>query len=374
MTEDKLKFKNGVFTLLQVSDAQDLQYVRRTMLWMLDKAYDRVRPDLILLTGDNTLGNHFRDALPVISRLKVNTKEREFLAMRKALKYVLKPIVERNIPFAMIYGNHDDMNEISKDEQAQIYREYPGCTGLDNPDKSVDCDTYNIPVYSEDGERIAFNLWMLDSAWTDQTQHRGYCEIKPETVEWYNKTSQALKDQNDGRAVPSILFQHVPLPDTLRLIKESENKRGAVEEKGKYYRLNSYAHGVMGEYPNVCGTDSGLFEAVKKNGDVKAVVFGHDHLNCFEGKVDGIDFIQTPAASFRCYGSPVRGVRVFRLFEDGSYKTEHLSYFELCGRNPVSAARYLWDADDMWKAKAASIAVLTLAVSAAAVSIILKKL
>ena len=57
-----LKFKNGKFTILQVSDPQDLQYVRKTMMKMLDKAYDRVKPDLIVYTGDNVLGNHFRDA------------------------------------------------------------------------------------------------------------------------------------------------------------------------------------------------------------------------------------------------------------------------------------------------------------------------
>ena len=102
MSGNKLKFHNGVFTVLQVSDAQDLQYVRRTMLWMLNKAYDRVRPDLVLLTGDNTLGNHFRDAMPVVSHLYVNSKERELSAMQKALAYVLEPIAVRRIPFAMI--------------------------------------------------------------------------------------------------------------------------------------------------------------------------------------------------------------------------------------------------------------------------------
>ena len=361
-----LKFRNGVFTVLQVSDAQDLQYVRRTMLWMLEKAYDRVRPDLILLTGDNTLGNHFRDALPLYSRLTVNTKEKEFRAMQKALAYVLEPIARRNIPFAMIYGNHDDMNEITKEEQAEIYRDYPSCVGLDNPDKSVDVDTYNIPIYSEDGSRAAFNLWMLDSAWTDHEQKRGFCEIKPETTAWYDKTAKALAEENGGAPVPALLFQHVPLRETLRLIEETADPKGAVAQNGKYYRLKPDVRGVMGEYPSVCDTDAGLFEAIKQNGDVKAVVFGHDHLNCFEGRLDGVDFIQTASASFRCYGSPDRGARVFRLYEDGRYETEHLRYFDLCGKNPVSALRYLWDADDVWKIKAALLG--TLATGAVAVT------
>ena len=361
MSGQKLKFKNGLFTVLQVSDAQDLQYVRRTMLWMLNKAYDRVQPDLILLTGDNTLGNHFRDALPFYSRLTVNTKEKEFRAMQKALAYVLEPIAARQIPFAMIYGNHDDMNEISKDEQAEIYRDYPGCVGLDNPDKSVDVDTYHIPIYSEDGARVAFNLWMLDSAWTDHEQKRGFCAIKPETTAWYEKTCAALTAQNGGRPVPAILFQHVPLPDTLRLVEACDKGRGTARQGDKYYRLKDGVFGVMGEYPSVCDTDAGLFDALKRNGDVKAVVFGHDHLNCFEGKLDGVDFIQTASASFRCYGAPYRGARVFRLYEDERYETEHLTYFELCGKNPASALAYLWDADDVWKQKAAVLGAMGLA-------------
>ena len=36
----QLKFKNGKFRVLQVSDPQDLQYVRHTMMRMLNKAYD----------------------------------------------------------------------------------------------------------------------------------------------------------------------------------------------------------------------------------------------------------------------------------------------------------------------------------------------
>ena len=373
MSGNKLKFHNGVFTVLQVSDPQDLQYVRRTMLWMLNKAYDRVQPDLVLLTGDNTLGNHFRDAMPVVSHLYVNSKEREFRAMQKALAYVLEPIAARHVPFAMIYGNHDDMNEITKEEQAGIYRDYPGCIGLDNPDKTVDVDTCNIPIYAEDGTRVAFNLWMLDSAWTDQKEKRGYCAVKPETVTWYDKTCKALAKENGGANVPAILFQHVPLPDTLRLIEPCDKKQGTVCEKGVYYRLKPGVTGVLGEYPSVCDTDAGLFETIKRNGDVKAVVFGHDHLNCFEGKLDGIDFIQTASASFRCYGGPVRGARVFRLYEDGRYETEHLSYFELCGKNPVSALRYLWDADDVWKIKAATLAAAVLGTAVGAAALVRKK-
>ena len=47
---------------MQVSDTQDMKYVRKAMVNMLDNAYDKLKPDLVLFTGDNILGNHLLDA------------------------------------------------------------------------------------------------------------------------------------------------------------------------------------------------------------------------------------------------------------------------------------------------------------------------
>ena len=55
-------FKNGHLTVMQVSDPQDLSFANHTMIAMLDKVYDQVKPDLVVFTGDNVLGNHLRDA------------------------------------------------------------------------------------------------------------------------------------------------------------------------------------------------------------------------------------------------------------------------------------------------------------------------
>lgn len=342
----KFHFKNGKFTVLQVSDTQDIQYVRKTMLRMLDIAYDRVKPDLIILTGDNIMGNHLDDLHPLNS-LFVKTNDDVYYGMRKAIKKLIEPIEKRKIPFAMIYGNHDDLNEITKDEQADIYRQYSCCVGLDD-EESPDCDTYSIPVYAENGDEVKFNLWMLDSSWLDHEKNEVFGYVKPEAVEWYKKKSAELKEKNGGRPVPSIMFQHIPMIETLNLIEECDKKEKSVKgSDGKYYKLKSDVNGVMGEYPSVVTKDVGQFDAIKECGDVRAVVFGHDHLNCFEAELDGIELIQTSCASFRCYGDRNRGVRVFTIYEDGSYKTEFLSYFDLCGKNVMSELRYFLDADDM---------------------------
>lgn len=352
----QLKFKNKKFRIMQVSDAQDLQFVRPTMIRMLNSAYDSLSPDLIVLTGDNILGNHLCDAR-IGTRLVIHDIEGEKKAMKVALDKLLSPIEQRKIPFAMIYGNHDDKNHISKEEQADIYREYSCNIGLDD-EESPDVDTYNIPIYSEDGKDVKFNIWMLDSAWLDKEEDKSYEDVKPEAVEWYKKRSAALKAANGGEPVPSLMFQHIPLLETAELLEECQKgEKGSVEgPEGKYYKLKAGVEGEIGEYPCMVSNKNGQFDAMKECGDIKAIVFGHDHTNCFTGQIDGINIVQTACASFRCYGTRTRGVRIFDINEDGSYETRFYTYKELCGDTVLNELAFIWDADGMIKEKIALIA------------------
>ncbi len=362
---EPLRFKNGRFTVLQVSDAQDLQFVRGTMMKMLSAAYDAVLPDLIVLTGDQVLGNHLRDC-NYYTRLTVRSREGELRALRTALRKLLSPIEMRGIPFAMIFGNHDDMNLITKEEHAAIYREYSCCVGLNSSDPDVDCDTYDIPIYAEHENRTAYRLWMLDSAGYDKETRTSYHYVTENTVRWYARKSSEYAAANSGVLTPALMFLHIPIPETLRLIEECPKMKDAVCEDGRYYRLKPGVNGVMGEFPSVCQKQTGLFDAVKRCGDVRALVFGHDHMNSFTGKVDGVGFIQTGGASFRCYGSSAaRSVRVFRLYEDGRFETNVLSYWQLCGKSPGSVLRYLWDADEMVKTKIGVLGGAAIGASAA---------
>lgn len=352
----QLKFKNGKFRIMQVSDPQDLQFIRPTMVRMLNTAYDAYKPDLIVLTGDNILGNHLCDAR-LGTRLAIKDVQGEYKAMETAIHKLVKPIEERNIPFAMIYGNHDDRNSFTKEEQADVYRKFSCNVGLDDKE-SPDCDTYNIPLYSEDGKTVKFNIWMMASAWHDKEQDKTFEMLKPEAIEWYKKRSAQLRAENGGKAVPSLMFQHIPMIETLSLIEEcSKDCKGSTPgPDGKYFKLKDGVEGELGEYPCTVSDANGQMEAIKECGDVKAVVFGHDHRNCFIGNVDGIEFIQTSCASFRCYGSRMRGVRIFDINEDGTYETKMYTFDDICGKSLWNELCYVWDADEMVKHKIALIA------------------
>ena len=282
--------------------------------------------------------------------------------MRDSIRHIAAPLQKRGIPFAMIYGNHDDRNVVSKQEQADIFRSYSMCLPMNTSEKGIDCDTYNITVLPSDGgEKPLFNLWMLDSAWYDAKEDKCFEIIKPETVEWYIRTSEKLKEENGGKPLESLMFAHIPFPQIMNLTEEcAKGDVGAVKaKKDGYIRLKSdITRGVMGEAPSILEDDSGMFEAALKQGDVKGIVTGHDHRNCFEGKYKGIDFIQTSCASFRCYGDENRGVRVFDFDErsPADYMTYFFNYADLCGRGTGAKLRYLLDADDMVKERTAFIA------------------
>ena len=367
-----LKFNSGKFTVLQVSDPQDLQFVRKTMVKMLDAAYYRVNPDLVVFTGDNILGNHLRDAR-FGSRKVILSPDGEYEAMKTAIHHIAEPVDRRGIPFTMIYGNHDDMNFISKEKQAEIWKGYDSFVGLDDSGDSGDVATFNLPVMSSDGKKTAFNLWFIDSARLDKAEEKCHTGVKKQAVEWYINKSNLLKEQNGGKPVPSVLFQHIPFSEMTRLnspCKKDDYGALPLFKKGepeKYIRLDpAVADGFLGEPIDGCEENNGEFDAIKKQGDVAAAVFGHDHRNNFIAELDGIRIFQSSAASFRCYGNRFRGVRVIEINENEpeSVKTYFLTYSELCGNGPMSRLRYIWDADGEGKKKAALIAF----VSAAAIT------
>lgn len=350
--ERKICFPKGrKLRIMQVSDVQDMHFVRRAMVEMLECAYDALRPDLIVLTGDNIHGNHLDE-----NRLGMKTDDFSVILrnMTSALYHVLAPIEKRGIPFCMIFGNHDDLNPVTKQEQADLYKDYPHFFGLNSDEPLLDCDTYNVPIYDSDGEKIVFNLWMLDSAGKDDGTGNGFEYVKPETIEWYRRRSDALRAQNGGEPVPSLMFQHVPVPQITELfIPCGEDDPNAVKWRGADglpYKLDQErADGYADEYPDVCDADFGQLDAIRAQGDVCALVFGHDHANNFTCNLDGVHMIQTPGASFRSYGTArARGVRMFEIDENDPwhFETYTVSYYDLMGKSLRSRFSFFMSADE----------------------------
>lgn len=355
--ERKICFpESGKLKIMQVSDPQDMHIVRSAMTKMLDKVYDAEKPDLVVFTGDNILGNHLNDY--IVGKRTHKSRKLTERRIKKALDYILKPLDKRKIPYCMLYGNHDDMNALTKQEQAEYYKAHEYFFGLNSDDSSVECDTYNVPIYDSKGEKVIYNLYLLDSAGHPENGE-DYSGIKKETVDWYIKKSNELKEMNGGEPVPSLMFQHIPVKETVKLFTECEKDDPlalrANEEGTEFVKLDKEkANGFAFEYPAVCDFNDGELEAIRQQNDVCALVFGHDHMNSFTAELDGVNIVQTSAASFRCYGNTItRSVRIFEIDESNTsqFQTRTVGYFDLFGKGFIPVMRYIMSADEKEKTR-----------------------
>ena len=321
--------EDGKLTILQVADIQDwahLSYFARRSIVYAVRASE---PDLVVLTGDNIAG------------YSCLTKS----AARIAIRNVMNLFQRLNVPVAMVFGNHDDeKTPLTKREQIALYETYPcyvGCEGVvaelkvgDN--STLNAGTYNVPVYaSADSDEIAYNIWCFDSGtYNPDPEYGGYSYVLPEQIDWYVKTSDALKEANGGEPVPSIAFQHIIPPHIYSALKEVDaGTSGAVEHGGKYYVLPD---GVdretnwLSEAPcppsTACEPAYAEVDAMLRQGDVRAIFVGHDHVNHYIVPYEGIDLVSSQGCTFHSYNDAHRGFRVITIDKEDTdtYETHIL--------------------------------------------------
>ena len=351
---DILKFnKDGKFTILNISDIQDGYPLNPLTKDYIIATLDKVKPDLIVLTGDNVSGFDIPEE-----------KDAE-----KAIREFMDIFEERKIKVAAVFGNHDDEETKStKDFQLKIYEEY-GCyigeRGFCIKDR---VGTYNLPIMKSDGSGFGFNLWLIDSGtYNTENEYGGYASVYKEQIEWYKKTAEKLKEENGGNVVPSINFQHIIVPEIYDALKEVKllwfgriiRKKNPLNDKMRFYVLPEGAKGQLNEYPCPPYYNNGQFDAMLEMGDVLATVSGHDHENTFEIDHKGIKIINTPTIGFHAYNDSNVGSRVFVIDENNpeSFETYCLSYTDVYPDiDDLHKARILYDIDTTgWPTKLISL-------------------
>ncbi|MCR4615530.1 MAG: metallophosphoesterase family protein [Clostridiales bacterium] len=335
-----LKFgSDGKFTILQFADIQDGPILKPITRDLIKEAIKRVQPDLIVLTGDNISGGTCHWGLKPLEKLLVASAIDDFMSIFE----------EAGIPTAMVFGNHDGECFVTKEEQMAIYNKYSCSLGVDDGDALYGCGTYNLPILSSDGRRTAYNLWMIDSnmyEYDADGNRLGYDYVHQDQLDWYVKTGNELKAANGGQTVPSIVFQHIVVPEIWdALLEVPEGTDGAIENGGKYYTLDpqiTVSGSVLHESPCPPYTNGGQFDVMKNQGDVVAMIFGHDHVNSYSINYHGIDLICTAGAGFSSYGDDSRGVRVIELDENdlSTYSTHTETFLDYFGDQPDQLLRY----------------------------------
>lgn len=310
--------ENGEFKIMQIADMQDGFPMKSITKNLMRKAIETENPDLIVLTGDNINSSAGESAL--IYAPSIN----EFMSIFE----------EYGIPVAAVFGNHDAEGDISRAQQMEVYEKYDcfvGCAGEDMGDYT--CGTYYVPLYSSaDADDMIFNLWMIDSGdYNKENDLGGYAAVTKTQIDWYVKTEAELAAANGGEVVPSILFQHIVVPEIFDALVPADAETGTCTNGSVHYKLPEGAKGKLPEYPCPPNYNNGEFDALYENGNVLGIFFGHDHLNTYEVDYKGIKLCNTPGVGFASYNGIDNGVRTITLHEDEltTFDTEVVTYIEL---------------------------------------------
>lgn len=319
-----LKFdENGEFKIFNICDIQDDYPMNITTKEYIKDMIKLHSPDLVVLGGDNSTA---------IKEVKA-----------EAIKELCDIFVESKTYFTFVFGNHDDEQEVSREELFRMYKLYGGkyCLAYDAVPSLTGVGTHNLTVKSSDGKRIAYNLYMFDSnsyVRDEDGTWLGYDCVNPDQIEWYKNTSAEIKAANGGKTVNAMAFQHIIVQEINELM--FYECPFAVGEATRNYDGQSYTYlpfvfnikdGFLLEAPCPGYYNYGQFDAFVETGDVVAVFSGHDHFNSFTVEKDGVDIVNTPSCAFGSYADPTtRGIRMLTINENDTtvYESEMLTVSE----------------------------------------------
>ncbi|TGJ81638.1 hypothetical protein E0Z10_g7129 [Xylaria hypoxylon] len=217
----------------------------------IEDILDVEKPDLVVLTGDQL--------------------HHDILDSQSTLFKVVAPLIKRSIPFAAVFGNHDDEGSyaLSCAAQMSLLESLPYSLCQSGPETIDGEGNYYLQVFSEAPSELPLStLFFLDShgQLSRTLPFLGYEWIRQSQIDWFIYTSQALRKQRENDkghngSHLSLTFQHIPLPeygDRELIIRGGH--RGEPTEGPKY--------------------NSSFYSALVKEG-IMAMGCGHDHVNDF---------------------------------------------------------------------------------------------
>ena len=251
--------------MLQLADIQDGPNVAKDTIRLIEAALDASRPDLVVFTGNQIAGydtayagtfrkrrwEHVQNRLDRLSgrRREIELERTRRLVTASIARFV-KPLIERGVPWAVTYGNHDFQCGLDNAELDAIYREFDGCvnpplqpasapvaaadanaagdaaatvanatvanadasaagaiapvlamprSGLpDQPLYPCSPGTFAMPVLGADDDRTVMGLVLLDSG--DYARDGGYGSPSAHDLDFLRRVMDAIADADSGGA------------------------------------------------------------------------------------------------------------------------------------------------------------------------------
>jgi hypothetical protein len=296
---------DGAFKIVMFSDLHHGGQVDPRTLAAMGKVLDNEKPDLVVVGGDCVAGGDCK----TVQELKT------------AIRAVGEPMEQRKIPWAIVFGNHDQEHfprtSLGKDEVIAIYASYPCNVNVRGSEKIHGAGNDDLLIAGSAGTRPVFCVWLIDSGAYAGHEIGGYDWIHTDQVNWYYQTSKELEARY-GSKIPGLMIFHIPLREF-----------GEMVARGKF-------EGERNEPECPSQINGGLFAAVLDRGDVQGIFCGHDHTNYYVGEWHGVRLGYDYSAGYAAYGLPAndprnargRGGRVFLIRESDAWNFKTWMRFE----------------------------------------------
>ncbi len=305
---------NGDFKIIATTDMhtdEDYSLNDKSLQMLINQIRDE-KPDLVVLTGD-CIQSKFQQIEAV-----------EFAQMMEKI----------GVYWAYVFGNHEarDEKEFHKYLLMKSLSDYPHCLSKFGDPNLFGYGNFIVNIMNSETE-LKQSLVFMDSGrdiiekymardGVPAEMKNGYDYIKPDQIKWYTNEMNELR-KNYGKA-PNHLYMHIP-------IKEYEEVF-TLNDEGKYVPTGKaeILYGRMFESVGCSPFNSGLFEAMKKNG-AQGIFCGHDHVNDWAAKYDGIWLVYNQMGSYNAYNLGnyngvslpeeewQQGVTVTTIHTDGSF-------------------------------------------------------
>ncbi|MCJ1481525.1 hypothetical protein MMC06_001684 [Schaereria dolodes] len=258
--------KDGKFKILQVSDlhlstglgtCREPEPADRNggkcdadprTLEFIGSMLDSEEPDLVVLSGDQVNGETSPDAQSAVFKFA-------------------ELFIRRNIPYATIFGNHDDEGSLDRPTLMSLTESLPLSLSEPGPATVDGVGNYVVEVLARGtSSHTALTLYLLDTHGysPDEAHFGGYDWLKKSQIEWFKDTSRKLKNSASHKEYThvhlSMAFIHIPLPEYRDIGNMIPNS------------------GMDRERVTAPGFNSGFKDALIEE-NVVAVSCGHDHAN-----------------------------------------------------------------------------------------------
>lgn len=207
-----------------------------------------------------------------------------------------------SIPWAPVFGNHDDGGNCDLNYLADVMMESEYCL-MQKGDPDLGVGNYTVNIC--EGDKIVHSLIMIDThgdgLWEDQ-------------IEWYKWAAS-------GANAPSTAILHIPLP-------EYQDAYDAAWD-GNSWKESFEAFGGIKE--SICpeNNPTDFFAAVKEVGLTENIICGHDHTNDFCVLYEGVRLTYSMRLGiFGNHHPENQGATLLTIQDDGSTEIEHVQRYD----------------------------------------------